>query len=49
MVFNPDPTKLAQEVISCRKSHFPKHPDLYFNNLLVEKVKTQKHLGNQTR
>ena len=45
MVFNPDPTKQAQEVIFSRKSHSPKHPDLYFNSLVVEKVKTQKHLG----
>ena len=28
-----------------RKSHSPKHPDLYFKSLIVEKVKTQKHLG----
>ena len=45
MVFNPDPTKQAQEVIFSRKSHFPKHPDLYFNSLVVKNVKTQKHLG----
>ena len=41
MAFNPDPTKQAQEVIFSRKSHPPKHPDLYFNSLVVEKVKTQ--------
>ena len=45
MDFNPDPAKQAQEVIFSRKSHFPKHLDLYFNSLVVEKVKTQKHLG----
>ena len=45
MFFNPDPTKQAQEVIFSRKSHSPKHPDLCFNSLVVEKVKTQKHLG----
>ena len=45
MVFNPDPTKQAQEVIFSRKSHSPKHSDLCFNSLVVEKVKTQKHLG----
>ena len=28
-----------------RKSHSPKHPDIYFNSLIVEKVKIQKHLG----
>ena len=45
MVFNPDATKQAPEVIFSRKSHSPKLPDLYFNSLVVEKVKTQKHLG----
>ena len=45
MVFNPDPTKQAQEVIFSRKSHSTKHSDLYFDNLVVEKVKTPKHLG----
>ena len=40
MVFNPDPTKQAQKVIFCRKSQTPKHPDLYFNNLVAGKVKT---------
>ena len=45
MVFNSDPTKQAQEVIFSRKSHSPKHHDLYFNSLVIEKMKTQKHLG----
>ena len=45
MVFNLDPTKQAQEVIFSRKSHSLKHPNLYFNSLVIEKVKTQKHLG----
>ena len=40
MAFNPDPTKQAQEVVFSRKSHSPKHPDLCFNNLVVEKVTT---------
>ena len=44
MVFDPDPTKQAQGVIFSRNSHSPKHPDLYFNNLVVEKVKTQKKI-----
>ena len=47
MVFNSNPTKQAQEVTFSRKSHSPKHPDLYFNGLLVEKVKTQKYLGTK--
>ena len=45
MVFNPGRTKQAQEVIFSRKSHSPKHLDLYFNSLVVEKVKTNNHLG----
>ena len=45
MVFNPYPTKQAHEVTFSRKSHSPKHPNLYFNSLVVEKVETQKHLG----
>ena len=44
-VFNPDSTKQAQELVFSRKLHSPKHPDLYFNRLVVENVKTQKHLG----
>ena len=40
MVFNPYPTKQAQKVTFCRKLQSPKHPDLSFNNLVVEKVKT---------
>ena len=44
MVFNPDPTKQAQEVIFCRKSCFLKHPDLYFHSLVVEKVKKPKNI-----
>ena len=49
MVFNQDPTKQAQEVFFSKKSHSPKHPDLYFNRLLVEKVKIQKLLGLKQR
>ena len=44
MDFNPDLTKQAQEVIFSRKSHCLKHPDLYFNSLVAEKVKSPKHL-----
>ena len=45
MVFNPDSTKQPQKVIFCRKSHSLKHPELYFNSTVVERVKIQKHLG----
>ena len=41
MIFNPDLTKQAQEVIFSGKSHSLKHHDLYFNSLVVEKVKTK--------
>ena len=39
-IFNPSPTKQAQEVIFCRKLNSQRHPDLYFNSLVVEKVET---------
>ena len=51
MVSSFDPTKQAQEVNFSKKLNSPKHLDLYFNNLVVvldfnnlviEKVKTQK-------
>ena len=44
MVFSPDSTKQPPEVILFRKSHSRKLPDSYFNIIVVEKVKTQKHL-----
>ena len=45
MVFNPDPTKQATEVLfSCMKSS-PNHPQLIFNGTFVAKVNEQKHLG----
>ena len=37
MVFNPDTLKPTKEVIFCRNPHSPKHSDLYFNSLVVEK------------
>ena len=45
MVFNPDLTKQAQEVILSTKSHSPKDSNLYLNSLVVDKVKTQRYLG----
>ena len=48
MVFNTDLSKQAKEVIFSRKSHSLKYPDLYFNSLVVEKVKNQKYLGLKT-
>ena len=43
--FNPDPLKQATEVLfSCKKTP-DVHPDLFFNGIVVAKVKEQKHLG----
>ena len=43
--FNPDPTKQATEMLfSCKKTP-TNHPDIIFNNTIVEKVEEQKHLG----
>ena len=45
MQFNPDPLKQAQEVIFSRKRKDIIHPNLIFNNSVVNKVPCQKHLG----
>ena len=45
MSFNPDPTKQAQEVIFSRKLKKPLHPSIKFNNVPVQNVSSQKHLG----
>ena len=40
MLFNPDPTKPAEELIfSCKK----KHPPLFFNDVQVKKVDSHLH------
>ena len=45
MVFNPDPTKQATEILfSCKKSKVH-HPNIYFNGTLVTRVTDHKHLG----
>ena len=41
MLFNPNPSKPAQEVLFSRK----RHPVLIMNNIQVERVLYQKHLG----
>ena len=46
MLFNPDPTKPAQEVRFSKKKKIQTHPIISFNNIQVEKVPNQKHLGN---
>ena len=45
MVFNPNRIKQALEVIFSRKLYSRKHPYLYFNSFVIEKVKIQQNLG----
>ena len=44
MAFNLDSTKQVQEVV-LKKSGESFHSNFYFNKFVVEKWKTQKHLG----
>ena len=45
MLFNPDPTKQAQEVLFSRKKKTLNHPTLSLNNIQVKRASSQKHLG----
>ena len=45
MSFNPDPSKQAQEVIFSCKLQKISHPSIYFNNIPIKQVSSQKHLG----
>ena len=45
MLFNPDVTEQAQEVIFSRKIKKTDHPVVYFNKAPVAKASCQKHLG----
>ena len=45
MIFNPDPSKQAQEVIFSRKLRNVSHPPLVFNDVNISSCKSQKHLG----
>ena len=45
MLFNPDITKQAQEVIFSRKSTITNHPTVFFNESPVAHTSCQKHLG----
>ena len=45
MLFNPDITKQAQEVIFSRKNIKKDHPVVYFNEAPVAHTACQKHLG----
>ena len=45
MLFKPDPSKPAKEVIFSRKKQFQSHPTISLNNIQVERTSYQKHLG----
>ena len=45
MLFNPDPSKPAQEVLFSRKKKTQSHPEISLNNIPVERSSYQKHLG----
>ena len=45
MLFNPDPQKLAQEVLFSRRKKVSIHPVISLNNIQVEKASYQKYLG----
>ena len=45
MLFNPDPSKPAQEVLFSRKKKAQSHLIISLNNIQVEKSSNQKHLG----
>ena len=45
MLFNPDASKQAQEIVFSRKKNPSNHSDIYFNNMPLKRKNTQKHLG----
>ena len=45
MLFTPDPSKPAQEVLFSRKKKVQIHPTINLNNIQVEKASHHKHLG----
>ena len=45
MLFNPDPSKPAQEVIFSRKKKTQIHPTISFDNIQVERASHHKHLS----
>ena len=45
MLFNPDPSKPAQEVLFLRKKKTQSHPEISLNYIPVERSSYQKHLG----
>ena len=47
MIFSPDPSKQAQEIVFSRnrKANASNHETVYFNNVPVIRNNIQKHLG----
>ena len=46
MLFNPDPSKLAQEVSNIfKEKQFQSHPTISLNNIQIERASYKKHLG----
>ena len=45
MLLNKDITKQAQEIIFSRKKNDRSHPNLYYNNVRIQRQSVQKDLG----
>ena len=45
MLFNPDQTKPIKEVVFSKKINIMNHPDLYFNDVKIDRCSNEKHLG----
>ena len=45
MLFNPDASKQAQEIVFSRKKNPSNHSDIYFHNMPLKRKNTQTHLG----
>ena len=47
MLFNPKPSKPAQEVLFSRKNQIQNHPTISLSNVQVERSFYQKYLGEK--
>ena len=45
LLFNPDPSRPAQEMLFLTKKKLRTHPTIKLNNIQVERTSYQKHLG----
>ena len=45
MLFNPDASKQAQEIVFSRRKIPCNHSDIYFSNMPLNRKNTRKHLG----